>query len=386
MRICFQTDPRFCPDLQIEHQRVRTTVPAAANSDWVELTVEVQSWNPEQFARQLQRVPAGFERFRQAQSYESEIPGLTDMAAEISRRTLDPVEWTLAAMTLVQQRMAYDPNLALAYDQGRKTGLSLSEAWIKGKGTCREFAMAMAALCQAQGIPVRFVQGISACGQLHCFNEIDLYPLGWLPVDVQAGMLGQWGNLAVLRIAEKIEDLPMPCEVKIRGIEPLVMQSDRQVYLKLKKLPDEVKGSGQFLLRQWAGKAGVRCFLHLTSELEQNEKLQGLSDRVFSIVSVFSRENHWMKVGEAFNAAVLPRMEILCRQLKNNDIRARLAAGINCDSQTAAVWVEIAVSETLWAKLDPAKKTLDFKPEWIRLVQARSVASLLAKLKATLGS
>ena len=73
MRICFQTDPRFCPDLQLEHQRVLATVPAAANSDWMELTVEVQSWNPEQFARQLQRVPAGFERFRQAQNYESEI-------------------------------------------------------------------------------------------------------------------------------------------------------------------------------------------------------------------------------------------------------------------------------------------------------------------------
>ena len=30
MRICFQTDPRCCLDLQLEHQRVLATVPAAA--------------------------------------------------------------------------------------------------------------------------------------------------------------------------------------------------------------------------------------------------------------------------------------------------------------------------------------------------------------------
>ena len=65
---------------------------------------------------------------------------------------------------------------------------------------------------------------------------------------------------------------------------------------------------------------------------------------------------------------------------------APIAAGLNSLSQTAAVWVEAAVSETLWAKLDLAGKTLDYKPEWIRLVQARSAATLIQKLQETIGS
>ena len=75
-------------------------------------------------------------------------------------------------MAFVQQRMTYDPKLAADYDRGLQPALSLKEAWSCGKGTCREFAMVMAALCQAQAIPVRFVQGISAPDRLHLWNEV----------------------------------------------------------------------------------------------------------------------------------------------------------------------------------------------------------------------
>ncbi len=99
----------------------------------------------------------------------------------------------MAAIAFIQRHIRYDAGLARDYDQGLCEGLSLEEAWTLGQGTCREIAMVMGALCQAQGIPVRFVQGIRAPDRLHCWNEVYFDGAGWLPVDAQAGMIGQWG-------------------------------------------------------------------------------------------------------------------------------------------------------------------------------------------------
>ena len=339
-----------------------------------------------QFTQQLQSVNPKKESLLQVMNCSSIHHELHEIAMNLSRETSDPVEWILAAMAFLQERIVYDPGLAQAYDQGKKTGLTLSEAWVKRKGTCREIAMAMAGLCHAQGIPVRFVQGISAPDRLHVWNEVYLEPLGWLPVDAQAGMIGQWGSLISLRIADKIEDLPMPHDVKIKVSQTRGLYHDRQVYLKLNRLSDEAKGSGQFLLKQWTGGTGVRCLLHLTSQREPAESLESLSNRVFMILRAFLNENSMMKLDGNFNAAALQKLESLCDQLENSGIRPRFAAGLNSLSQTAAVWVEAAVSETIWAKLDLAGKTLEYKPEWIRLVQDRSAASLIQKLQETIGS
>lgn len=178
----------------------------------------------------------------------------------------------------------------------------------------------------------------------------------------------------------------MPHDVKIKVSQTRGLYHDRQVYLKLNRLSDEAKGSGQSLLKQWTGETGVRSLLHLTSQREPTESLESLSNRVFMILRAFLNENSMMKLDGNFNAVALQKLESLCDQLENSGIRPRLAAGLNSLSQTAAVWVETAVSETLWAKLDLAGKTLDYKPEWIRLVQARSAAALIQKLQETIGS
>ena len=83
---------------------------------------------------------------RQVMNCSSIHHELHEIAMNLSRETSDPVEWILAAMAFLQERIVYDPGLAQAYDQGKKTGLTLSEAWVKRKGTCREIAMAMAGL------------------------------------------------------------------------------------------------------------------------------------------------------------------------------------------------------------------------------------------------
>ncbi len=386
MRICFQSDLKDCPDLRHAGQRLLSVNPISDNPGRVEIVMEGIPQSLSQFTQQLQSVNPKKESLLQVMNCSSIHHELHEIAMNLSRETSDPVEWILAAMAFLQERIVYDPGLAQAYDQGKKTGLTLSEAWVKRKGTCREITMAMAGLCHAQGIPVRFVQGISAPDRLHVWNEVYLEPLGWLSVDAQAGMIGQWGSLISLRLADKIEDLPMPHDVKIKVSQTRGLYHDRQVYLKLNRLSDEAKGSGQFLLKQWTGETGIRCLLHLTSQREPEESLESLSNRVFMILRVFLNENSMMKLDGNFNAAALQKLESLCDQLENSGIRTRLAAGLNSLSQTAAVWVEAAVSETLWAKLDLAGKTLDYKPEWIRLVQARSAVALIQKLQETIGS
>ena len=167
MRICFQSDLKDCPDLRHAGQRLLSVNPISDNPGRAEIIMEGIPQSLSQFTQQLQSVNPKKESLSQAVNCSSIHYELNEIAMNLNRETSDPVEWILAAMAFLQRRIVYDPDLAQVYDQGKKTGLTLSEAWIKRKGTCREIAMAMAGLCHAQGISVRFVQGISAPDQLH---------------------------------------------------------------------------------------------------------------------------------------------------------------------------------------------------------------------------
>jgi hypothetical protein len=71
---------------------------------------------------------------------------------------------------------------------GQITEFSTSEIIAQGGGTCQNFAVVFAAIARALGIPTRIISGIHLegdTGTWHAWNEIEMAPGKWIPLDPQ---------------------------------------------------------------------------------------------------------------------------------------------------------------------------------------------------------
>lgn len=379
MTVCFELDPKECPDILHAEQQIIEIHSVPGNPRQRSWTVEAGKANLEGLIPQLQKVTAHSQILPQKLDEDCPIE-LEEMARWLSRQTEDDVEWLAAAITFIQQRMTYDPQLALDYSHGRGSGLSLKEAWSCGRGTCREFAMGMATLCRIQGIPVRYVQGISAPDRLHVWNEVFLDSTGWLAVDVQSGLIGYWGNLVTFRIAETIRELPMPSASKLKITEPLAIPQDRQVYLYFKKMPKALEGSGQFLLKSWQNEFKVRCLVHLQAQVHPSTSFTALSAAVLEQLASFPHAE-MLSQFKISSEAAMQIGEQLCEQLRQSGFTVRMASGLNWSTGQLAVWLELAASPCEWLKLDIPSKTLGPQLDWVRLSVGNSVVEVIAGLR-----
>ena len=382
MTVCFQLDPKDCPDIRHAGQRIIKMNSVPENPQWRSWTVESGNENLKGLIQQLQKVA----KHRQVLPQSSDFGALLELqeaARRLSRQTEDEVEWLAAAMALIQQRMTYDPQLAEDYSRGRDSGLSLKEAWSRGRGTCREFAMEMAALCREQGIPVRYVQGISAPNQLHVWNEVYFDPTGWLAVDALSGLIGYWGNRVTLRIAETISELPMPSVLKLKITEPLAIKQDRQVYLHFKKMPKALEGAGQFLLKAWRNEFGVRCLVHLQAYSSTSNT--ALSPAVFEKISSFTQTELLTQL-ETSSEAAMQVWEQLCESLRQSGFAVRIASGVNWITGQPAVWLELETTPCEWLKLDISTQTLGYPSDCVRLSVGNSAAEVIAGLRESAGN
>jgi transglutaminase-like putative cysteine protease len=132
-----------------------------------------------------------YQQYTQPEQWEeSDSSEIREKANELAGSEDDPRQVARRIYDFVGSYLNYN-----GYNPGEKGAL---EAFRSGEGDCTEFADLFIALCRAQGIPARFLEGFtyvpgsSSHGDLtHDWAEI-LLPNGqWLPVDPTFGRFGE---------------------------------------------------------------------------------------------------------------------------------------------------------------------------------------------------
>ena len=137
---------------------------------------------------------------RSEKTIEADAPDVVRLAKELAARSDNPYRFARNAYDYVLDHMEYETPSPCH---------GTAECLQKGRGDCGAYTLLFVGICRAGGVPARPVAGCWALGEnpWHCWAEIQLPGVGWIPVDPSVGDRGPadrefyFGNLDNNRVA-----------------------------------------------------------------------------------------------------------------------------------------------------------------------------------------